>query len=254
MQQQTGPSSEEALAALKAGQTDKAEALFISIAKERQKTGSKAYTEAAEAWRHVGALAFLHDTQKALVAYAKAVELDPDNADGWNQLATLQMRIGKLDAAEKSYLKVLSLGNWAADKSVIGAATGNLGLIHQTRGDLDKAEEMHLEALELSNELGRKESMASTYSNFGVIHKTRGDPDKAEETHLKSLELEKELGRKEGMANQYGNLGVIHQTRGDPDQACQNWHKARELFADIGMPHMVEKVEAQMKEAGCAQK
>ncbi|MCP4935219.1 MAG: hypothetical protein GY927_13700, partial [bacterium] len=51
LQQQTGPSSEEALAALKAGQTDKAEALFISIAEGLQKTGSKAYTEAAEAWR-----------------------------------------------------------------------------------------------------------------------------------------------------------------------------------------------------------
>ena len=73
--------------------------------------------------------------------------------------------------------------------SVIGAATGNLGVIHRTRGDLDKAEELHRKSLALSEESGRKEGMAAQYGNLGNVFLLRGDLDRAEEFHLKSLKL-----------------------------------------------------------------
>ncbi len=74
-QSQSGPEQETALEVLKAGQTDKAEALFQKIAESQEKLGAKANSQAAQAWRHIGTLAFLHDTQKALGAYTKAVDL-----------------------------------------------------------------------------------------------------------------------------------------------------------------------------------
>ena len=234
LQRQSGLQREEALEALKAGRTDKAEALFLAIAEERSKNVSTANKEAAEAWRHVGALAFLHNTQKALAAYAGATKLQPDNPEGWNRLGLLQMRVGKLDAAKKSYLKVLSLGNRAADKSVIAMATGNLGAIHQTRGDLDMAEEMHLNALWLNKGLGNVEGMASDYGNLGQIHLTRGDLDSAEEMFRKSLALEEEHGSKQGIANDFANLGVIHKMRGDLDSAEEMLLKALKLHMELG--------------------
>ena len=85
--------------------------------------------------------------------------------------------------------------------------------------------------------------MASDYGGLGNLYLARSDLDKAEEMHLKSLEIEKALGRREGMASQYGNLGAVHYARGQVDKARERWIRARDLYADIGMPHMVEKVQ-----------
>jgi len=111
------------------------------------------------------------------------------------------------------------------------------------RGDLDRGEAMHRKSLEIEEKLGRLEGMASQYGNLGLIYQTRGDLDQAEAMLRKSLEINEKLGRLEGMAIQYGNLGSVYEQRGDPAKARDLWTKARDLFAQIGMPHMVEKVE-----------
>ena len=189
---QSGPGIAEAMAELATGNTAKAEAIFRRVIDAKTEEGGAAYKQAAAAARHLGALAYLHDTDKALVAYRQAVNLDPDDADGWNQLGHLLRRIGSLDEAVKAYEKVLTLGNQVKDKSVIAMALGNLGNVYQTRGDLDKAEEFYLKSLAIEKELGGKEGMASDYGNLGLIYKTRGDLDKAEEFLLKALALHKE--------------------------------------------------------------
>lgn len=95
-----------ALEALQTGDAKKATALFE---KETERT-ELAAKEGAEAYRNLGALAFLDDTQKSLKAYRRATQLDPENADGWNQLGHLLKRIGDLDEAIKAYQTVLRLG------------------------------------------------------------------------------------------------------------------------------------------------
>jgi tetratricopeptide (TPR) repeat protein len=66
------------------GDSAAAEDIFREIAERKKKEGGAAHREAARALRHLGALAFLHDSEKALAAYAEAVQLDPGDADGWN--------------------------------------------------------------------------------------------------------------------------------------------------------------------------
>ncbi|KKK73245.1 hypothetical protein LCGC14_2895770, partial [marine sediment metagenome] len=119
--------------------------------KERRKAeGAAALKEAASAARHIGALAFLHDTDKALAAYREAVDLDPDNADGWNRLGYLLRRTGDLDNAEQACRRVLALGNRVDNQELLAVATGNLGILYSTRGDLDRAEEMYGKSLALN--------------------------------------------------------------------------------------------------------
>ena len=275
------------------GDSAAAEGIFRDIAERKKKEGAAAHQEAARALRNLGALAFLHDSEKALAAYGEAVQLDPDDADGWNQLGHLRYRIGQLDGAFEAYERVLSLGNRIENKAIIASATGNLGNLYYTQGDLEKAEEYHLKSLALDEALGRKEGMAnqygnlgnlyytrsdlekaekyylkslaleealgrkegiaSDYGNLGNLYYTRGDLEKAEEYYLKSLVLEEALGRKEGMANAHTNLGILHAKRGDMDLACENWAKALDLFTQIGIARMVEKVEVLMREAGCCE-
>ena len=226
------PGIDAALKQLAQGETESAEAIFEQVL-ERKK-GEAASKEAAAAARHIGALAFLHDTQKALSAYTEAIDLDPEDPDGWNMLGALQKRLGNLDAATKAFERVLALGNKVRDKAVIAVAYGNLGIVYGTRGDLAKAEEYHLKALAIEEELGRKEGMASDYGNLGNVYRARGDLAKAEEYHLKSLAIEEELGRKEGMANAYGNLGLVFQTRGDLAKAEEYHLKSLAIEEELG--------------------
>jgi len=89
-------SIEAALQALAQGNTAKAQAIFAEVLRSKEAEGRQANKEAAAAARHLGALAYLHDTNGALAAYRKAVELDPDNAEGWNILGHLLHRTGEL--------------------------------------------------------------------------------------------------------------------------------------------------------------
>lgn len=111
------------------------------------------------------------------------------------------------------------------------------------RGELEQAEEIYEKALDLNEELGSGVGVANNYGNLGEVYETRGELDRAEEMHEKALALNKELGRKEGMANNYCNLGFVYVSRGKPDRAKEAWNAARYLYAEIGLPHMVEKVD-----------
>ena len=50
------------------------------------------------------------------------------------------------------------------------------------------------------------------------------------------------------MDNTYANLGSIAEQRGKLGDARTLWTRARGLFEQIGMPHMVEKVQSQLDE------
>jgi len=145
---------EEALAAAADGNTTLAEAIFSEVEARKVTEGKAAYQAAAEAARHRGALAFLHDTDKAIAAYRRATELDPENAVGWNRLGRLLYRTGALDDAEAAYRKVESLGKAQNNRALLAIAYGNLGNLYQTRGDPDQAEAMYRKSLAIDEELG----------------------------------------------------------------------------------------------------
>jgi len=219
---------QQALDKLKQGDTRAAEDIFTRIAAQAKQKGKDANLEEATALRHLGSLAFLHDTQKALDAYLRSTALDPDNIDGWNQLGRLYRRIGELDQSENAYRFILKLAS--NDLHGQAVAYGNLGVVYQTRGELDQAIDYHCKALAIHEVLGSKEGMANQYGNLGVVYQIRGELDQAIDYNRKALALDEELGSKEGMAVNYGNLGNIYQIRGKLDQAIGFYHKALVLF------------------------
>ncbi|MGH8569106.1 MAG: tetratricopeptide repeat protein, partial [Gammaproteobacteria bacterium] len=200
---QDAPGVKEALAALAQGQTQKAKTIFAKTVEAKTAEGAAAKPEAAEAARHLGALAFLDNTEEALRWYRRAVELDPGNADGWNRLGHLYQRTGQLDQAEAASRKAVTLGKANGGREAIAAGTGNLGPIYRTR-DLDRAEEMLKKSLAIEEKLGHQEGMATAYGNLGIIYRTRGELDQAEEMHKKALAINEQLGHQPGMATAYG--------------------------------------------------
>ena len=236
VKQRDVPGIKEALAALAQGQTQAAKAIFAQTVEAKTVEGAAANREAAEAARHLGTLAFLDDTEEALRWYRRAVELDPANADGWNQLGHLHRRTGQLDQAEAAYRKVITLGETNGDLEAIAAGYGNLGLLYRTRGELDRAEEVLKKSLAINEKLSYQEGMADQYGNLGLLYQTRGELDRAEAMHKKALAIEEKLGRQKGMANQYGNLGLIYRTRGELDRAEEMLKKSLAIKEKLGRP------------------
>ncbi|MCW5205873.1 tetratricopeptide repeat protein [Desulfobulbus sp. F5] len=224
-----------ALQALQQGDTAQAQAIFAEVLRSKEAEGKQANKEAAAAAMHLGALAFMNNPKEALIAYQKAVELDPDNAEGWNQLGHLFHRTGELAQAEDAYRKVLALVETSKDRAWQAIAYGNLGIVYKTRGDLAQAEEMHSKALALNEALGHKEYMAANYGNLGTVYGTRGELDKAEEMLRKALALDEALGRKEGIAADYGNLGLVYAQRGELDKAEEMYRKSLEISEALGL-------------------
>jgi protein O-GlcNAc transferase len=142
-----------AFQALEQGNPNEAKSIFAEIAENKSAEGRKANKEAAAAFRHMGALAFLTDTQEALEAYRKAVDKDPDNADGWNQLGHLLTRIGKLNESEQAYQRVFSIGTSRKEDMISAAALGNLGLVYSDLGEVPKAIEHLQKALVIFEEI-----------------------------------------------------------------------------------------------------
>jgi tetratricopeptide (TPR) repeat protein len=206
---------DEALAMLREGKFEAAEAVFAEIAEAKAAEGAAANKEAAHALRNLGNIAFLHDTEKALDAYVKATQLDPDNPEGWNQLGLSQWRIGEWDAAIDSFERVITVGGQLASHEWISIATSNMGNVYSARGDLGQAETMYLKALTFDETLNRPQGLATNYSNLGNIYSMRGKLDQAEKMFLKSLPIEEALGRMEGAAADYDSLGTIYRERGD---------------------------------------
>ena len=224
------PEIGEALAMLAKGEKNQAEAVFEAVSAAATEQGRAGFRQAAEAQRHIGALAVLDDTEKALKAYRRATELDPDNTAGWNELGFLLHRIGELNEAESAYRRVEGLVKTANDHCVLAATYGNLGIVYKTRGELDKAVAMYKKSLALNETLGRKEGMAIAYGNLGNVHQIRGELDKAVEMHRKSLALNEVLGRKEA----YGNLGIVYKAWGELDKAEEMFKKSLALDEALG--------------------
>ena len=139
LSQREGSGITDAVTQLQQGNTKAAEIIFQDILTRKAAEGAAANQQAAEAARHLGALAFLHNTEKALHAYRQAVNLDPENTEGWTQLGHLLLRTGQLDDAADAYSKTLTLGEKASNRSLIASAYGNLGIVYKIRGDFTQA-------------------------------------------------------------------------------------------------------------------
>lgn len=107
--------------------------------------------------------------QEADAHYRAALARDPENADAYNGLGLLAMRIGQFDVAVQLFDAAVDT---APEESTFLC---NLGTAHYGTGALDDAAEAFQRAI------AADEHCASAHLNLGIIHKTRKDYAKAAE-------------------------------------------------------------------------
>lgn len=210
------------------------EAKLKARAETHEAAGQGENKKSAEYWRHLGALAFLHNTQRALAAYDKAVALDPNEPEGWRYLGELQHRLGNWGTAARAYDTLQQLGLNLQDKQIQSLATARLSELSLSRGDIVASEAAATSALQLAESIGWSEGIARAANDLGNVHLARRSLDRAEAMYLHSLGFNESVGNKLGIATLHGNLGLIHEARGDLDKAEDALLKALKLNNEIG--------------------
>ena len=230
------------------GALDEAEAMYKKSLAIEEKLGrlegmASDYGNLGVVYKKRGALDHAEEMYKKSLAINEKLGALEGMANQNGNLGNVYLARGALDHAEEMYKKSLAINEKLGSLGGMAIQYGNLGVVYMTRGELDESEAMYKKSLAINEKLGRLEGMASDYGNLGIVYQTRGALDEAEAMYKKALEITEKIASLEVTANQFCNLATLHKLRGDKSQAREYWTKARDLFAQIGMPHMVKKVQ-----------
>lgn len=243
------------------------------LARAQQAEADASLRESAGYWRHIGSLSFLGATDAAIAAYQRAVELDPDEPDGWQYLGELRFRAGERRAAADAFGALRRIGDrtgddrtramgnlrlaWIADArgDLEGAerlacvaldmaqacewqlgivrTRGYLGMLYRMWNRFDDAEEMCNAALQLAAGIGARAEQCIILGNLGAIHQAREDYLGAIELYGQAISLNESLGRIQGVAIQKGRLGDVYLALGRPERALGTHLQAMELYGSL---------------------
>ena len=151
------PGIDAALARLGEGDRSAAQKIFRGIAERRAQAGAAAHREAAEAYRHLGALAYLGSTEDALQAYRRAAELDPSDTWTWIFIGRLELRAGRLAWAESAFLQAQERATTAGDDRDLSVSLNALGDVRRAQGDLAGALESYGAGLAIAERLAAQD-------------------------------------------------------------------------------------------------
>jgi len=234
---QAPPGVDAALAELARGETAAAERIFAEVLARRSAEGAAANREAAEAARHLGALAYLHDTGKALAAYRRAAELDPTDAWTWIFIARLEARAGRLAAAERAATQARAAAQNAGSERDAMAALHELGDIRVAQGNLTEAKLAYLSAKDVAAKLvavdpgnaGWQRDLSVSWEKLCDVRVAQGDLAGAAQAYQQTHDILSKLaaadpgnaGWQRDLSVSWNKLGDVRVAQGDLAGAAQ---------------------------------
>ena len=172
--------------------------------------------------------------QKAITYLEKTLQLEPDNAEVYNNLGIAYRKLGHYSKAISALEKAIQL------KPNFVEAYSNLGSAYIYFGDYQQA----ISALEKAIQIDP--SFAGTYYNFGFVYTKFGNFQKA--AHY----LEKAIQIDPNYAEAYNNLAFTYMKLGDYQKAKESTEKAKTLFQKQGDKQGItaaENIEMMLKKA-----
>jgi len=156
---------------------------------------------------------------KAIEAYQKAIEINPNNAWAYNNMGLCFYHKKEYDKAIEAYQKAIELDpNYAR-------AYNNMGLCFYHKKEYDKAIEAYQKAIELDP------NYAKAYNNMGLCFYHKKEYDKAIKAYQKAIELVPNYARA------YRHMGIINAYKKEYDKAIEAYQKAIELDPNYALAY-----------------
>ena len=219
---------QQALGLLKDNKIAEATQLLQTVAADKAASIEKDRKDVAAAYRNLGAIAGLRDPAKALEAYAKALEFDPDDRDALYWRGWLSLQAGHLAVADQSLTLLLKLASEVGDQQGIYRASLRLGELAWARGNLaldleyqNKAEKVAFEQM-VSNPANSEwqRNLALSYQKIGDVQQARGDLKAALKSYQDDLAITERLAQEDpGNADWQRDLLIGYITVGDVQMA-----------------------------------
>ena len=180
-------------------------------------------------WKLLGS-ALQMQGKNSLLAFRKAAELMPGEAEAHYNLATAQKSFGLLNDATASYRRALQIKPEYAD------AYYSLGNALTELGQLDEAISNYLRALQI------KPDFADAHLKLGYVLSDLGQLNDAAASFRRASQLKPEY------ADAYYNLGNALTELGQLDEAISNYLRALQIKPDFADAH--NKLGVALKELG----
>lgn len=216
----------QVVADLTRGDTASSERFFLGIAEDP----ARQRAEVAEAYRHHGALALLHDQALALQSYRQAIALDSQHMGAYALLAQLLAQHG----AAVEALRMASEAGVYSESLIQAFALRNLSIIYIFRDEDDKAEEYLRRSAGMSDALGDEKGAAGALANLCRLYERRGQSRQAQACLLRELRLLEFLGEKAEVANRLGRLAALYASQEQYGLATQALHRSMLLCEELG--------------------
>jgi tetratricopeptide (TPR) repeat protein len=156
---------------------------------------------------------------EALSANKTATQIDPQDAEAYNNLGITLKEIGRLEDSESCYKQAILL------KPDYAQAYSNLGNTLQVLGKSKEAEASYRQAI------GLKPDYAEAHSNLGVTLEVLGKPEAAEVSFRQAIKLEPNYPQA------YSNLGNTLLQLGKVEEAEAVYRQAIALKPDFAEAH-----------------
>ena len=188
---------------------------------EQSYTLTNKYPEIFVVWIILGAShAKIGNLDKAIQSYQHALSLNPNYAEGYNNLGVVLKDKGNINKAIEAYQKALSL------KPDYPEAYSNMGNVLKDKDKIDEAIKAYKKALSL------KPNYPEAYSNMGNALQVTGKLEEAIEAYEKALSL------KPNYVKVYLNMGAAFKGQGKLEKAIEAYNKALSIIPNYAEAYL----------------
>ena len=187
------PRLTDAIASMRRGHAKQAAAILTNV---MENSGEEISNQAAAA-QYLGTLLALYDARKAVAAFRRAAELDPDNPRTWYGLGNAALDAETYETAQDAFAHMLRLSEQAGDTRGQGLALIGAGMVHDERSEdyvaLAKYQQANATLRGLpsrdTEESSHQQDLAVSYDKLADIQREIGEYADAEENQKIVIEL-----------------------------------------------------------------
>jgi eukaryotic-like serine/threonine-protein kinase len=170
----------------------------------------------------------MNDTAKAIAAYQKLTQANPDDSDSQLALAELYEQSSNYDEARKRLARVRASDSKNLDALLLS------GRVEIEAGNAQAGLEFLNSAYSLATQFGNDEAKASIEQQMGLAYFSLNQLDEALKNFTGALEIRKKLGLQMGTASSLNMIARVQAKMGNNKEALANFKESLAGFQKIG--------------------